>query len=151
MFRMSDSEELAQEAASGSTNASALSSALFAIIWALDSPEFPILDSAGGASSRGASAAADFAANKRLTLKDMRGEFVRGWDDSRAVDTSRVLGSDQAEMIGPHTHAVGAADTYSGAGAVAGINPTGTSEVTDNNAGTENRPRNIAWLWCVWF
>ena len=138
-------------AASGSTNASALYSALFAIIWALDSTEFPILDSAGGASSRGASAAADFAANKRLTLKDMRGEFVRGWDDSRAVDTGRVLGSDQAEMIGPHTHPIGAADTYSGAGAVAGINPTGTSEVTDNNAGTENRPRNIAWLWCVWF
>ena len=137
-------------AASGSTNASADYAALFALIWALDATEFPILDSSGGASTRGASATADFAANKRLPLKDMRAEFVRGYDDGRGVDTGRVLGSDQTEMIGPHTHPVGAADTYSGAGAVAGINPTGTSEVTDNNAGTENRPRNIAWLWCVW-
>jgi hypothetical protein len=142
-------------AASGSTNASALYSALFAIIWALDSTEFPILDSAGGASSRGASAAADFAANKRLTLKDMRGEFVRGWDDSRAVDTSRVLGSDQAGQLAAHTHTYATArgDIGSGGQDVTGI--TGTGQTTGSTGGTENssenRPRNIAWLWCVWF
>ena len=147
-------------AASGSTNASALYSALFAIIWALDSTEFPILDSAGGASSRGASAAADFAANKRLTLKDMRGEFVRGWDDSRAVDTSRVLGSDQAGQYPAHTHSAGFTDPQGRSDAsVDMLTPTnsgGLSAFTTGSAGgtensSENRPRNIAWLWCVWF
>lgn len=137
-------------AASGATNASAEYAALFALLWAWNATDSPILDSAGAGTTRGASAAADFAANKRLTLPDDRGEFRRGWDDSRGIDTSRRIGSAQTEMIGPHSHTVGASYDF-GNGGQAGINPVGTSLSTDDNSGTENRPRNRAYLVCVWF
>lgn len=42
-------------------------------------------------------------------LPDLRGEFVRGWDDARGVDSGRVFGSAQAGQNESHTHA-GTAD-----------------------------------------
>ena len=147
-------------ALSGSTNASADYEALFSLIWALNATEFPILDSSGGASTRGASAAADFAANKRLPLADMRGEFGRGWDDSRAVDSGRVLGSDQAGQLAAHTHSAGYTDPQgrsdasidmlvpTDSGGLVAFN-TGSAGGTENSS--ENRPRNVAWLWCVYY
>lgn len=32
-----------------------------------------------------------------FNLPDLRGEFVRGWDDSRGIDSGRTLGSAQAQ------------------------------------------------------
>ena len=67
-------------ASSGATNASADYSALFTVLWDnWTNTLLPILNSAGAASTRGASASADFAANKRLPLPDLRGYFARGW------------------------------------------------------------------------
>jgi hypothetical protein len=86
-------------AASGATRANADTAALFALLWDLNATDSPILDSAGAGSTRGANAAADYAANKRLTVPDARGEFLRGLDDSRGIDTSRRLGSAQAESF----------------------------------------------------
>ncbi|MDO9334927.1 MAG: hypothetical protein Q7T61_00870 [Caulobacter sp.] len=137
-------------AASGAANASADYAALFALIWNLNATDYPILTSGGAGSTRGADAAADFAANKRLPLPNMRGEFLRGLDDGRGVDTGRVLGSSQTEMIGPHTHTFGAAYDFSNGGQ-AGLTDAGTSASTDANTGTENRPRNVAWPWFIWY
>ena len=39
-----------------------------------------------------------------FTLPDFRGEFIRGWDDGRNVDTSRSFGSAQGEVMKNHTH-----------------------------------------------
>jgi phage-related tail fiber protein len=39
-----------------------------------------------------------------FNLPDLRGEFVRGWDDGRGVDTSRVIGSFQNEAFDAHSH-----------------------------------------------
>lgn len=50
-------------------------------------------------------------------LPDLRGEWIRGWADDRAVDTSRVFGSTQAEMIGPHNHTASTSGTTSSDGA----------------------------------
>lgn len=47
-------------------------------------------------------------------LPDLRGEWIRGWADDRAVDTSRAFGSTQAEMIGPHSHTASTTGTFSG-------------------------------------
>jgi microcystin-dependent protein len=47
-----------------------------------------------------------------FNVPDLRGEWVRGWADDRAVDTGRVFGSAQSEMIGPHNH--GASSTTTG-------------------------------------
>ena len=48
-----------------------------------------------------------------FTLPDMRGEFVRGLDSSRGVDTGRTLGSAQAAAMLNHTHTA-TADTHPG-------------------------------------
>jgi microcystin-dependent protein len=42
-----------------------------------------------------------------FNLPDLRGEFVRGWDDSRGVDTSRTFGSWQGSQNISHTHGGG--------------------------------------------
>lgn len=88
-------------------------------------------------------------ATTQFRLPDMRGEFPRGWDDGRGVDTSRVLGSAQTGDVQAHTHL--APTTVSAA--------TGTFEVpgvgynaydyinaapTSSTGGTETRPRNKA-------
>ncbi|TKD40703.1 phage tail protein [Azotobacter chroococcum] len=39
-----------------------------------------------------------------FTLPDLRGEFVRGWDDGRGVDGGRELGSAQGGATQSHTH-----------------------------------------------
>jgi microcystin-dependent protein len=77
-------------ASGGTTRANDDTATLFAILWALDATLYPILTSAGGASSRGASAAADFAANKRMTLPDLRGRVVAGKDNAGGSAASRL-------------------------------------------------------------
>ena len=47
-----------------------------------------------------------FSANGSTTfgLPDLRGEFVRGWDDGRGVDPGRELGSEQEGQNALHSH-----------------------------------------------
>lgn len=40
----------------------------------------------------------------KLKLPDLRGEFIRGWDDGRGVDSERLLLSSQAASILEHNH-----------------------------------------------
>lgn len=39
-----------------------------------------------------------------FNLPDLRGEFIRGWDDARGVDGGRAFGSSQAGSIQSHAH-----------------------------------------------
>lgn len=78
---------------------------LYTLLWQQTSvTDLPIFSSTGTPSTKGASASADFVANKRLTLPDFRGEFLRGFDNGRGIDTGRAIASMQAEMIGAHGH-----------------------------------------------
>lgn len=79
--------------ASGATRANADTANLYAEFWANTGQA--IYDSAGVVTTRGASAAADFAANKRMQVVEARAEHIRGLDDGRGIDTGRVLGSYQ--------------------------------------------------------
>jgi microcystin-dependent protein len=90
-----------------------------------------------------------------FALPDLRGEFVRGWADGRAVDTGRVFGSAQTDDLKAHTH------TYTLASNVATNVPIGSpnaaqvaftpNTATGSTGGTETRPRNIALLACIKF
>jgi hypothetical protein len=128
-------------AASGATqraNADALG--LFTVLWEnVANADLPIQDNAGGASVRGASAAADFAAGKRMPVPEMRGEFVRGLDDGRGVDAGRALGSAQAQQLLQHAHGVTDAGHVHGVtdgGHVHGVtDPTHGHGVTDPTHG----------------
>ncbi|MEO1198809.1 MAG: DUF2793 domain-containing protein [Pseudomonadota bacterium] len=39
-----------------------------------------------------------------FNVPDLRGEFVRGWDDGRGVDVGRSLGASQSDVFKSHTH-----------------------------------------------
>lgn len=39
-----------------------------------------------------------------FNLPDLRGEFIRCWDDGRSVDTGRSFGTAQADLLRNHTH-----------------------------------------------
>lgn len=41
-------------------------------------------------------------------LPDLRGEFLRGWDNGRGIDAGRTFGSSQTSSVGSHYHGVGA-------------------------------------------
>jgi len=85
-----------------------------------------------------------------FNVPDMRGEFARGWDDGRGVDTSRAFGSAQADALKAHTHTVdgGGNIVLGGSGATLPIIGTKQSESTGD---TETRPRNIALLAVIFF
>lgn len=102
-----------------------------------------------------------------FNLPDLRGEFIRGWDDGRGIDTSRVFGTQQSDMVGPHNHTIndpGHSHSYQGgdrqnlqSGGTSqpvsqGGNTTGSASTgitINNNSGTETRPRNVALLACI--
>jgi len=104
-----------------------------------------------------------------FNLPDLRGEFVRGWDDSRGVDAGRVFGSAQGDAIRNITGTFdGNVDDGSTAKAGAiyntgvyfgGSNGNGTSAggVIGFDASrvvptaSENRPRNRSLLACIKF
>lgn len=78
-----------------------------------------------------------------FNLPNLRGEFIRGWDNGRGIDSARVFGSAQSDEIKSHTHT----QNYpinGGSGAPGGSGGTQTTANTGATGGTETRPRNIA-------
>ena len=108
-----------------------------------------------------------------FNLPDLRGEFIRGWDDGRGIDSGRSLGSAQASAFASHSHPItdkahshnlfasSADDGGAGSGwrwesnnntrssQVGGSNISSNSTGitgTESAGGAETRPRNIAML-----
>lgn len=42
-----------------------------------------------------------------FNVPDLRGEFIRGWDDGRGIDAGRLIGSSQNSEFASHTHTAG--------------------------------------------
>lgn len=112
-------------------------------------------------------------------IPDLRGEFLRGWDDARGVDSGRAIGTFQDGQLLSHGHTLtdpghfhGIAGNNGGtAGMMAsrdvandlsyqlggfGTNQFNTAASSTgitiaNTGGAENRPRNVALLACIKF
>lgn len=112
-----------------------------------------------------------------FNLPDLRGEFPRGWDDGRGIDTSRAFGSEQKGTA--HNFDIGAAPAILGdkvsaatdpgvgrigigldTGVVSDYSPSagfyssassGAGNLTDSTdlAWGVMRPRNVALLYCI--
>ena len=84
-----------------------------------------------------------------FNLPDLRGEFIRGWDNSRGVDSGRVFGTAQSHQLQEHQHDTrsDSATTVAAGGGTSVADddsPITTGNVANANAGGETRPRNIA-------
>ena len=88
-----------------------------------------------------------------FNLPDLRGEFVRGFDNGRGVDNGRSIASSQSSQFGQHNHSVSASsstsvtdpghfhnllyDNGSFGGSSGAVTPRGSS--TPSNPGISNR------------
>ena len=85
-----------------------------------------------------------------FTLPDLRGEFLRGWDDGRGADSARVFGSTQGDDLKAHTHTQNIGGTVSSQfNTLTASGPGNASRNTGSTGGTETRPRNVAVLYCI--
>jgi microcystin-dependent protein len=84
-------------------------------------------------------------------LPDLRGEFARGWDDGRGIDSGRAFGSAQADEFKSHTHTATRPLSTAAAGSGAFGSTVDTAGTTGSTGGSETRPRNIALLACIKF
>ncbi len=97
-------------------------------------------------------------------LPDLRGEFIRGWDDGRGVDSGRGLLSTQSDLMkqftlqyygpsgGTGTRKVFALQNNANGIYTSGISQndgSGTAAAFNVPGGTETRPRNIAFNFLV--
>ena len=93
-------------------------------------------------------------------IPDMRGNFIRGFDDARGIDSGRAIGSLQADAMQGHVHyAYGNGGQGSVNSSMNLLSSGGTAYATsgpqtDGTNGTprtaaETRPRNIALLACI--
>lgn len=103
-----------------------------------------------------------------FNLPDYRGYFLRCWDDSRGVDTSRVLGSTQGDAFQSHIHGIridinegngdvyaGQTNTSSGRGEPDSVSygkilgPSTDGAYGTPRVAAETRPKNISVLACI--
>ncbi|HET7255625.1 MAG TPA: tail fiber protein [Xanthobacteraceae bacterium] len=85
-----------------------------------------------------------------FNVPDLRGEFIRGWDHGRNVDTGRTFGSAQADELKSHRHTVDGNPGGSAGGNVeTGIDGSVSPVNTSLTGGSETRPRNIALLYAI--
>lgn len=90
-----------------------------------------------------------------IVKPEIRGEFIRGLDDGRGVDSGRLLGSAQGDEFRSHSHTVKEGSSVGlqpGANLTSGDDYTTNTafiQTTSNTGGAETRPRNVAFLACI--
>ena len=108
-----------------------------------------------------------------IKLPDLRGEFIRGWDNSRGIDSGRKLGSYQADKFKSHDHYMtnsgsfasdlsGSESIYRSRGVsqgamtnenfeydLGGSSAEANTGKTSNTGDSETRPRNISLMYII--
>lgn len=143
-------------ASSNATNrANADTEDLFTLWWT-EFTGWQLQDSSGSNVARGASAAADFAAGKRMPVPDVRDRYPRVWKDDLGGGFSSAVGENMADALQYHAHTYvstdevldppgvdaienGSLDNAADTGAIGG--PTDQSDHDAVRVAEETRPR----------
>lgn len=109
------------------------------------------------------------ATSETFNLPDLRGEFLRGWDNGKGVDPGRALGSAQGDENKAHRHdfnykhtsgsasnspatgdgALAAASSALGRNVVTPADHAQLTNAVSIAGGSETRPRNVAVRFCI--
>jgi microcystin-dependent protein len=135
-FVRANGRTIGSASSGASERANADTQALYEHLWGVDAN----LSVAGG---RGASAAADFAANKALTLPDIKGRALFGLDDMGATEAERITtnGTILGAVGGTETHTLASSEmpshTHTGTTASGGSH-THTVSISSGGAHTHD-------------
>ena len=153
-----DGRTVGNAASSGADVADDTMIDLFAKLWdESTNTELVIEDSTGTPTTRGASAAADWAANKRMPTTDLRGRLISGMDDPTGADAADRVTDAAADILadsmGAETHTLTtaqlAAHTHSVPSALnsqrfgAGADAAGTPAGSTGSAGSGDAHNNM--------
>tara|TARA_Y100000114_G_scaffold132500_1_gene131309 strand:+ start:827 stop:2026 length:1200 start_codon:yes stop_codon:yes gene_type:complete len=110
---------------------------------------------------------ADFSALYAIVsanVPDLRGEFIRGWDDGKGTDSGRGMRTFQSDAVQDHQHQFGGDDMITSQGGYSNSGGTFAYDATSNTSGSgqhmatknqtgrkasETRPRNVSLLACI--
>ena len=88
-----------------------------------------------------------------FNIPNLQGEFIRGWDNSRGIDSSRTFGSFQDEAFKSHNHTYTRSQSPSSgqdqAGSGSGDAVRYDTQNTSSVGGDETRPRNVALMYVI--
>lgn len=98
-----------------------------------------------------------------FNIPDLRGEFMRGWDNGRGVDSGRIIGSNQSAGVGSFSSTLngtmiswdqGSSPAANSTNATIGANASGgnanvTTSSLNLSGGSETRPRNVAIMYII--
>ena len=106
------------------------------------------------AASQGAKARGQYGPGNGTTtfsVPDLRGLFVRAWDDGAGIDAGRGIGTEQASSIEAHTHPSAPLVSEPGSGTTPGLvsGYFSSNQTTGASSGTGTWPRNVALLRCI--
>jgi microcystin-dependent protein len=154
-------------------NGALVSRATFFNLWAVAQASGNLVTDAAWLAANGPTGAfSQGDGSTTFRIPDLRGEFIRGFDDGRGADASRGIGTSQGDAIrnltgsfGPFRQALSgtlaaASGVFSlGTASASGDANNGSSNVISINlsasnqvpTAAENRPRNIALLACIKF
>ena len=134
-------------------------------MWALDTAPTNWIECDGGTTA----AYPELAALLGATVPDLRGQFVRGWDNGKGTDSGRAINTEQGEDFLSHAHSITdkqhshsydrsdeGSGTSGGSTGVHDYNASSTSGSqftgitgTNSEGGSETRPVNTALMYII--
>lgn len=116
------------------------------MLWPTITPPAGWLECNGQSTTGYAALAAVVGAN----VPDLRGEFVRGWDNGKGTDPGRAIKSSQADELKSHTHTYNTkSSTAPQSGSATQCWVGSATATTSATGGSETRPRNIALMYII--